>query len=311
MRKAISHAVPLMTGLLVLAVAVGCLAQAPAHSEESFVLIAGGCFEMGSSMLELPRDADESQHEVCVEDFGLMSAEVSVAQFSRFIDDSAYETDAERGGANRRGCWTRLSGNPSEWGFDPSANWRSPLPPALAKPGEPVSCVSWNDAQAYVEWFNDRQPEDKPRVRLPTESEWEFAARGGSPAPYSWGLTPENSCSHANLADKSHGAANNIGCDDGYASVAPTATFSANAFGLYDMTGNVWEWTCSVYDAEYTGAEKQCAASNAGGNRSSRGGSYDDDAKGGRIANRSSIPPNIAISLQGFRLARHGKTDAL
>ena len=166
------------------------------------------------------------------------------------------------------------------------------------------SRVSWHDAVAYTKWLNEQTGK---AYRLPTEAEWEYAARAGTTTRRYWGDDPDQACEHANVADKS--AADLFEwsgvhkCDDGYAVTSPVGRFKHNDFKLYDMLGNVWEWTCSEYDGNYGGAEKHCQNEGDAG-RSLRGGSWDDRPGGVRSAVRYYGGPSERGSYLGFRLAQ-------
>ncbi len=116
-------------------------------------------------------------------------------------------------------------------------------------------CVSWNDARAYAQWLSRKTAK---RYRLPTEAEWEYAARAGSVAARYWGDDPVQTCRFANVADQSRfqtwGFGQRHECTDGHYFTAPAGGYSPNRFGLYDMLGNVWEWTEDCWNANYAGA---------------------------------------------------------
>jgi len=205
-----------------------------------FVFIKGGCFEMGDTFGDGDK-VEKPVHEVCVDDFYLGKYEVTVGEFRKFVDATGYSTEAEKGdGCNK---WTG-----KKWEKDRSASWRSPGFPINDK--HPVVCVSWNDAVAYARWMEGRGGK---AYRLPTEAEWEYAARdGGKKIKYSWG----NGKPSGNIADESAKRKFpqfNIwaGYDDGYVYTAPVGSFRPNGLGLYDMTGNVWECCADWYDENY------------------------------------------------------------
>lgn len=156
-----------------------------------------------------------------------------------------------------------------------SANWRSP---GFAQTGrEPAVCVSWIDARDYAAWLSKKTGE---RYRLLSESEWEYAARAGTQTSRYWGESADDQCSHANGADQTakaeyptEPAAN---CGDGYPYTSPVGSFPANGFGLYDMLGNVWQWTSDCWNVTYDGAPSDGGAWATGfcGLRVGRGGSW-------------------------------------
>ena len=277
------------------------------------VRIQGGCFEMGSPVGESGREGDERQHRVCVEGFELGAKEVTVGEFQRFVEATGYRTDAERDAGGKNGCFAygRCDRKPcrgwadwasTKWAYLGSADWSCPNRNQPNVPGHPVACVSWNDAAAYIDWLNG---ELGPGWRLPTEAEWEYAARAGTTGSRYWGDDESAACRNANVADKAHGWSPGFPCDDGQKWSAPVGSYGPNPWGLYDMLGNVWEWTCSNYMARYGGEEKVCArADDSGSARSLRGGSWDSNPGLVRAPDRHRNLPENRLSYVGFRLAR-------
>ena len=265
------------------------------------VLINGGSFNMGSPRYEQGRDDDETLHQVTVNPFYIARHEVTVGQYEKFVAATGYVTDAKRdnGKYGDNGCWSEMPNamkkrKNNRFGYVANRNWRNPGfinrdGPALVsqRPDHPVVCVSFNDAMAYVEWL--RVETGKP-FRLPTEAEWEFAARGGTTTPRYWGKDPARACDYANVFDN-NSLSNAVydwprhDCRDGHTFTAPVGSFKANGYGLKDMLGNVWEWTCSQY-ANYnprhgllglSGEETRCGSGKS--NRSIRGGAWDLQAR--------------------------------
>ncbi|HRZ07770.1 MAG TPA: formylglycine-generating enzyme family protein, partial [Candidatus Competibacteraceae bacterium] len=183
-------------------------------------------------------------------------------------------------------------------------NWRKPG--YEQKDNYPVVCVSWNDALAYVKWLSDQTGQS---YRLPTEAEWEYAARAGTTTARYWGEDPDQACRYANVGDQ---AAKKTfpnwvihECTDGVVYTAPVGSFQANAWGLKDMLGNVWEWTCSEWDEKYGGAESRCSTnSGTTGPLAVRGGSWRTPPDWVRSADRGWLTPTDRHSFVGFRLAR-------
>ncbi|MFO1429370.1 MAG: SUMF1/EgtB/PvdO family nonheme iron enzyme [Candidatus Competibacteraceae bacterium] len=171
----------------------------------------------------------------------------------------------------------------------------------------PVVNVSWLDAVAYAEWLS--RMTGKP-YRLPTEAEWEYAARGGSKSSRFWGDDPNQACQYANVADKSFRQAGFSGeifdCDDGQPIAAEVGSFKANRFGLYDMLGNVWEWVRDAWHDNYEGAPVDGSVweGEQGGPRVVRGGSWGSGPRGVRGAARGRYGPRVRLNALGFRLAR-------
>lgn len=224
------------------------------------VLIKGGSFLMGTT--EYP-DA-KPVHGVTVSSFWMDTHEVTNAQFAAFVKATGYRTVAERplNPADYPGVavdklvpGSAVFMPPTQsvalhnalqwWQYVPGANWRHPFGPAssiLGKDNEPVVQVCYEDAAAYAKWLGKR---------LPTEAEWEFAARAGRKnTTYYWGntLKPEGKWK-ANIFQGDFPNKNSR--EDGFGSVAPVKTYPANPNGLYDMDGNVWEWCSDLYRPDY------------------------------------------------------------
>ena len=224
----------------------------------AMVVIPAGEFKMGSPSGEVgrePGDAREQQHPVKIERaFALGQYEATVGEFKRFADASGYQTDAERDPKNGCYVWNATDGQ-RDWRT--GLSWRKPG--YEQKDNHPVVCVSWNDANRYAEWLSQQTGQT---YQLPIEAEWEYAARVGTTTARYWGESPNQACRYANVADRTvkqmvsdwtiHD------CQDGYAYTAPVSSFEANAWGLKDMLGNVWEWTCSAYAQDYDGSEAEC-----------------------------------------------------
>jgi sulfatase modifying factor 1 len=183
---------------------------------------------------------------VAVTAFDIDATEVTNAQFARFVDATGYVTDAEKpqaGFGEAGGVVFRMPSpkNPSWWHFIAGADWRHPDGPESSIDGrddEPVVQVSHNDAKAYAAWVGRR---------LPSETEWEYAAAAGAETVYVWGDERTNDGTEmANTWQGSFPIHNNLA--DGYAKRAPVGCFPPNDFALYDMIGNVWEWTDSAFD---------------------------------------------------------------
>ena len=209
------------------------------------VVISAGRFRMGD-IQGGGHKWEQPVHSVSVEKFAMGRYEVTVGEFRRFVNATGYQTDAEKQGK----CYT--------WVGDSSGkNWHNLG--FSQKDTHPVVCVSWNDATAYTEWLSQQTGHT---YRLPTEAQWEYAARAGTETKYWWGN--DIGTNRANCYRNS--------CGDSFEYTAPVGSFAPNPFGLYDTAGNVWEWTCSEFEGKYAGKEQLCAD---GGSRFAlRGGSW-------------------------------------
>ena len=272
------------------------------------VVIPAGEFTMGSPASEAGRGLDEGpQRQVSIaQPFALGRSEVTVAEFRRFADESGYRTEAERD-TRAQGCSGFIYADPAAQNPDPRlvTSWRSP---GLAQAdSHPVLCVSWNDARAYAQWLSKKSGK---RYRLPTEAEWEYAARAGSATSRYWGDDPAQACRFANVADQSRfqtwGFGQKHECTDGHYFTAPAGGYSPNRFGLYDMLGNVWEWTEDCWNASYAGAPPDGVAWLSGdcSQRVCRGGSWSTVPRFARSATRHKNAADYRDNLTGFRLAR-------
>jgi formylglycine-generating enzyme required for sulfatase activity len=254
------------------------------------VWIKGGSFQMGDSQGGGYSDEKPVQS-VSVARFAMGRYEVTVGEFRQFVNETGYQTDAEKQG----GCW--------DAGDDNGKNWRN-LGFSQTET-HPVVYVSWNDATAYAKWLSQQTGHT---YRLPTEAQWEYAARAGTTTSRYWGNNPNEACRYANVADKT--AKNEYSdwtihyCTDGYVYTAPVGNFKANAFDLFDMLGNVWEWTCSEYEGKYNGKESRCISQKSGSLRSLRGGAWLNKPRLVRAAYRGRESHYFCSDLAGFRLAR-------
>ena len=242
-----------------------------AAEAQAMAWIPGGTFRMGSND-HYPEEAPA--HRVTVDGFWIDRHAVTNADFRRFVEATGWITLAERPAdpADYPGALPETLvpssvvfeppahrvdlGNPGNWwGYVAGADWRHPRGPGSSLQGlwkHPVVHVAYEDAEAYARWV---------RKDLPTEAEWEFAARGGLDGEeYPWGgteLAPEG----RHLANTWQGEFPwQNGADDGFAWTAPVGSFPANGYGLHDMTGNVWEWTSDWYQEHGKLPGKPCCA---------------------------------------------------
>ncbi len=232
-----------------------------------------------------------------MDDFYIGKYEVTVGQYRKYVEETAYQTDAEKEGWG----WS-LKTSIEDAQKREGASWRSPGFPQDDR--HPVVLVSWNDAMAYVNWLSQKSGK---RYRLPTETEWEYAARSrGKRRKYSWGIGRPS----GNIADKSAKKefpawSTWVGYDDGYVYTAPVGKFKANKLGLYDMSGNVWEWVQDWYDEKYykKSPKHNPEGPSVGKFRVLRGGAWMNEPRNLRTTNRYRTNPDSWINFGGFRIA--------
>jgi formylglycine-generating enzyme required for sulfatase activity len=279
------------------------------------IKLDGGRFLMGTDTTEgFPADGEGPVREVTLDSFHLDIAPVTNEQFAEFVRKTSYKTESERFGwsfvfhkhiapqnlpdlaENRvRGVnwWCKVNGT----------DWEHPEGPDSAintRPRHPVVHVSWTDALAYCEWAGKR---------LPTEAEWEYAARGGlEQKSYPWGdeLTPggQHLCNIWQGEFPDHDTA-----DDGYSAPAPVDAFPPNLYGFQTITGNAWEWCSDWFHPSYhvTTTRKNPVGPPEGSHKVMKGGSYLCHASycnRYRVAARTSNTPDSATTNIGFRCAR-------
>jgi formylglycine-generating enzyme required for sulfatase activity len=172
----------------------------------------------------------------------------------------------------------------------------------------PIAQISWTQAQQYAAWLSART---RHHYRLASEAEWEYAARAGSEAQYSWGNLVEPACQNANSFDRAGHRANpqwtwQIECNDGYAGAAPVGSFPPNTWGLHDMLGNVWEWVADCWHADYENAPADGSAWIEDGCRKhvNRGGGWGNHPRTLRLSNRDADDTATSSDGLGFRVAR-------
>ncbi|MCP4353455.1 MAG: SUMF1/EgtB/PvdO family nonheme iron enzyme [Desulfobacterales bacterium] len=253
--------------------------------EMKFIYIAPGEFIMGSSVTEQGRDDNEKKlHVTLTKGFYLQTTEVTVGQWRTFVSDTNYKSNAEtESGAF---VWTK-----SGWETKEGYYWGNPG--FKQADTHPVTCISWNDALAFINWLNQKEGEF---YRLPTEVEWEYACRAGTNTPFFFGqcLSTDQANYNGNypLSNCKKGKYRNR--------TLPVASLKSNSWGLYDMHGNVWEW-CDGWrnsDNVITEFEKNTSLM-------LRGGSWGSGATYCRSASRAYLLiPNYNSPFSGFRLVK-------
>ena len=290
--------------------------QAANGSTDGMVLIPGGEFLMGTDDPGgFPADGEGPVRPVGVNPFYIDTRAITNQQFERFARETGYKTDAERFGWSfvfhmflrpkvRRTASQAVADAPWWWVIN-GAYWRRPEGPGSnlkRRWNHPVTHISWNDATAYCQWAGKR---------LPTEAEWEYAARGGlAQKRYAWGddLTPggEHKCNIWQGVFPDENSA-----EDGYKGTAPVDAYEPNGYGLYNVSGNVWEWTNDWFSPTFhietghiSGPRDNPQGPPSGQSKTIRGGSYlchDSYCNRYRVAARTSNTPDSSTGNLGFR----------
>lgn len=271
------------------------------------VVIPPGSFEMGSDFMNPMRDNEMRPegpiHSVTIsKPFAVGRYEVTHAEFAAFIEETGYTPATS--------CVTWDGRDPLD-----GVTWEDPKIGPLPNANDPAVCVSWNDARSYAIWMAGKT--GLP-YRLLSEAEWEYVAKAGSKAAWPWGDDPSEICEYGNVFDQSgvkeprsaqndNSMARAAECDDGYMLVAPVGQFKANAFGLYDTIGNVWEWVqdCSIRLYETEPADGTAYEyPNICEKRAVRSGSWRSRISRHRPTFRGRDPADLAYYMFGLRLAR-------
>jgi formylglycine-generating enzyme required for sulfatase activity len=265
--------------------------------------IPGGTFMMGSPLKEPQRSRTETQHQVTIDSFRISKYEITVRQFKSFVDATGYVTDAEKG-IEIHPIWKKHSKKNLQKGsiiyngklfgkFKEYVNWRYDEKGNIRPTDEcnyPVIYVSWNDAKAFADWIG---------CSLPTEAEWEYAYRAGTTTPFYTGeyLTTKKANYNGNKPY-------NYGTKGEFIErILPGGSYPANAFGLYDMAGNVSEWCNDWYCKSLKISQTNPQGPSEGSDKVIRGGSGFCAEWCCRAATRSShIPPSLSGYLIGFRV---------
>ena len=273
--------------------------------------LPGGEFQMGTDAPGYPADGEGPAHRVRLSPFDIDPHAVTNARFATFVDETGYVSDAERYG------WSFVFGGllPDDfpetaavahapwWRQVYGADWRHPEGPhsfLTGREDHPVVHVSWNDALAFCGWSG---------TRLPTEAEWEFAARGGLTGQrFPWGADLEPGGEHRmNVFQGTFQGVDTRA--DGHRGTAPVGAFPANGYGLHNVTGNVWEWCADWFDPGYyrNSPTENPQGPAAGTHRVMRGGSYlchHSYCNRYRVDARSASEPDSSAGNVGFRVAR-------
>lgn len=283
-------------------------------SSNGMIKITGGTFLMGTDTDDgFPADGEGPVREVKVESFFMDKTAVTNSEFAEFVKETGYKTEAEKFG------WSfvfhkflprkMLEKNPPSpqdtpwWRGIKKASWRYPEGPGsniTERMDHPVTHISWNDAVAYCKWAGKR---------LPTEAEWEYAARGGlKQNRYPWGneLLP-NGEHRCNIWQGDFPEKNTE--EDGYSGTAPVTSYKPNSYGLYNMAGNVWEWCEDWFSANYPLLQIKDNPTGPGGGDAKviRGGSYlchHSYCNRYRVAARTANTPDSSTGNLGFRCVK-------
>lgn len=274
----------------------------------ALVLIRPGEFLMGSPPGQADGVESERPHRRVVRRaFYVGETEVTVGQFRRFVRATGYRTDAERGveeGGHGRGAFATTEAGPDSREWTAAADWRNPFPHLKdyrLHDGHPVVHVSWNDARRFVEHYG---------LQLPTEAQWEYAARAGGASRFFWGETEGGARGLGNFRDESArrrfpSLNSTFPFDDGEPLLSPAGRYRPNAWGVRDIEGNVAEWCRDVFRAAYPadGADESAAGGAGGAARVIRGSSWFDLAEASRPSARVGFLPQGRRDFIGFRVA--------
>jgi len=276
----------------------------PKFQPPETVLIKAGAFKMGD-IFGLGEADEKPTHEVKLNDFQIGKYEVTLAEFKVFVDAEDYQTDAEKRtygyGSHVHKGKTIVDKAAVNWRHDAAGNVQT-------DPGHPVIHVSHNDAIAYCEWASRMSGKT---YRLPTEAEWEYVALSlGKEYRFAWGNGNPSLSNGGNVADETKSpegigwSLKFSGYDDGYWLTAPVGRFGANEVGIYDMTGNVWEWCADWYGSDYyqNSPVDNPEGPATGTHRVLRGGSWGGGQWGSRATIRRHDRPGDRSGNASFRL---------
>ena len=275
-----------------------------------FVWVPGGCFQMGQTQHDRQQLLEQikawaggdvqkaeaqykeahthelPEHRICLDGFWMSKYEVTNAQYRTW--KANHDSNNPEAATLKEHDLYPLNGDT-----------------------QPAVSVSWEEASAFTDWLTDQQ-QNQYIFRLPTEAEWEYAARAGTTTSRFWGDEPNQACRYANVYDQTleRVLKNNWylihRCEDGYVAAAPVGSFRPNAFGLYDMIGNVWEWCRDWYDANYYAVSpvQNPQGPSTGQSHVIRGGSWNFQYTDCRSASRIPAAPTDRADIAGFRVVR-------
>lgn len=268
--------------------------QMGANEEDWKIISSMDRLSLAFMFAPLTYKIESPQHLVKVQGFALARYDVTREQFALFATETQFVG---------KGCNAL---NPGGIDRDKEADWSNPWFSQTDK--DPVVCVSWNDSQKYIAWLNSKLPPEIPKYRLPTSEEWEYAARAGTTAP-TYLNDPSKNCKFANVGDLQSKKVDFTGyntameiapCDDGYATTSPVGVFPPNPWGLYDMLGNVGQFTqnCATQFSMDLPFVTQCRQHLV------RGSTWTSHPSNVRVAHKSNMESNLRTMATGFRIAR-------
>lgn len=275
---------------------------------QEFVLVPPGQFLMGSPADEpghVTTNYDETQHPVrLTKAFYLARHETTVGQFRAFVERTKYVTDGERNDGGH------AHDELAVWKHRAGTNWQRPgyAAPFKLEDNHPVVHVSHTDALAYCRWLNEIGV-DSVRFALPTEAEWEWACRAGAATRFWWGDAVDASGKMSNVGDAKLREVHPkwprevMPMNDGHAFPAPVGSYRANAFGLHDMLGNVWEFCSTRFGKSSTELTTDPGDLSPDRGFAVRGGGWSNTPQDVRCATRNADPPHFCHSNLGFRVA--------
>ena len=288
-----------------------------AACEECLVTLKGGFFQMGARKSRYPADLDSPPRRVMVDSFRIGRTSITNALFAQFVDETGYRTTAEQEGwsyvfqsfLDRPGDFPDHAAQTPWWRRVDGACWSLPEGPGSsigARMDHPVVHISWDDAAAFCAHTD---------MRLPTEAQWEYAARGGKAGlRHPWGNALVPASGHGQNVWQGPFPLEDL-ADDGYRGTAPVGAYAPNGFGLFNMTGNVWEWCADWFGPLPQGVPsrppKNPQGPPEGPGRVIRGGSYLCHASYCEryfVHSRTWNTPDSTTGHMGFRIAAGSET---